>query len=76
MQDKKSDTDIYRTDFWSLWEKASVGWSERIALKYIYILSSVKQIASPGWMHETSAQGWYTGKPQSDGMGVQDGEHM
>ena len=42
----------------------------------IYILSSVKQIASPGWMHETSAQGWYTGKPKSDGMDVQDGEHM
>ena len=47
-----------------------------------YILSSVKQIASPGWMHETSAQGWYTGKTQRDGMGrevgggVQDGEHM
>ena len=46
------------------------------------ILSSVKQIASPGWMHETSAQGWYTGKTQRYGMGrdvgggVQDGEHM
>ena len=22
------------------------------------ILSRVKQITSPGWMHETSAQGW------------------
>ena len=33
------------------------------------ILSSVKQIASPGWMHETSAQGWCTGKTQKDGMG-------
>ena len=33
------------------------------------ILSSVKQIASPGWMHETSAQGWCTGKTQRDGMG-------
>ena len=32
-------------------------------------LSSVKQITSPGWMHETSAQGWCTGKPQRDGMG-------
>ena len=31
------------------------------------ILSSVKQIASPGWMHETSAQGWCTGKTR--GMG-------
>ena len=42
------------------------------------ILSSVKQIASPGWMHETSAWGWCTGMTQKDGMGreVQDGEQM
>ena len=33
------------------------------------ILSSVKQIASPGWMHETSAQGLYTGMTQRDVMG-------
>ena len=32
-------------------------------------LSSVKQIASPGWMHETSARGWCTGMTQRDGMG-------
>ena len=30
------------------------------------ILSRVKQIASPGWMHETSAQTWCTGKSQRD----------
>ena len=28
------------------------------------ILSRVKQITSPGWMHETSARTWYTGKTQ------------
>ena len=33
------------------------------------IQSRVKQITSPGWMHETSAQGWCTGKTQRDGMG-------
>ena len=32
------------------------------------ILSKVKQITSPGWMHETSAQGWCTEKTQRDGM--------
>ena len=32
------------------------------------ILSRVKQITSPGWMHETGVQGWCTGKTQSDGM--------
>ena len=47
------------------------------------ILSSVKQITCPSWIHETSAQGWCTGKTQRDGMGRevgrgirQDGEHM
>ena len=29
----------------------------------------MKQIASPGWMHETSARGWCTGMTQRDGMG-------
>ena len=33
------------------------------------ILSSMKQITSPGWMHETSAQAWCAGKTQRDGMG-------
>ena len=28
------------------------------------ILSRVKQITSPGWMHETSAPAWYPGKTQ------------
>ena len=35
----------------------------------ICMLSRVKQITSPGWMHETGAQGWCTGKTQRDGMG-------
>ena len=30
------------------------------------ILSRVKQITSPGWMHETSARTWCTGKTQMD----------
>ena len=29
----------------------------------------MKQIISPGCMHETSAQGWCTGKTQRDGLG-------
>ena len=33
------------------------------------ILLNVKQIASPGWMHETSARGWCTGMTQRDKMG-------
>ena len=30
------------------------------------ILSRVKENTSPGWMHETSAWGWCTGKTQRD----------
>ena len=27
---------MYRTDFWTLWEKGRVGWSERTASKHVY----------------------------------------
>ena len=37
------------------------------------ILSRVKQITSPGWMHETSARTWCTGKTQRDRMGREAG---
>ena len=37
------------------------------------ILSRVKQTTSPGWMHETGAQVWCTGKTQRDGMGREGG---
>ena len=46
------------------------------------ILSIVKQITSPGGMHETSARAWCTGKTQRNrverelGEGDQDGEYM
>ena len=33
------------------------------------ILSRVKQITSPGWMHETSARAWCTGKTQRNRVG-------
>ena len=33
------------------------------------ILSRVKQITSPGFMHETGARAWYTGKTQRDQVG-------
>ena len=35
-QKKKKETQMYRTDLWTLWEKARVGCSERIALKLVY----------------------------------------
>ena len=46
------------------------------------ILSRVKQVTSSGWMHETSARGWCTGKTQRDrierevGGGIGWGAHV
>ena len=58
----EKETQMYRTDFWTLWEKARVGCFERTEC----ILSIVKQITSPGWIHETSARTWCTRKTQRD----------
>ena len=55
---------MYRTDFWTLGEGEDGMFREK-SIKTC-ILSRVKQITSPGWMHETSAQAWYTGKTQRD----------
>ena len=33
---KQKETQMYRTDFWTLWEKARVGHFERTASKHAY----------------------------------------
>ena len=64
MQNRKRDTDVQNR----LWD--SVGEGEggifRENSVETCILSRVKQTTSPGWMRETSAQGWCTGKTQRD----------
>ena len=42
---KQKETQMYRTEFWTLWEKVRVGCFESIET---CILSRVKQITSPG----------------------------
>ena len=34
----EKETQMYRTDFWTLWEKARVGCFQRTALKHVYYL--------------------------------------
>ena len=80
MQNRKRDTDVQNRLL------DSVGGGEgrmfRENSTETSILSRVKQITSPGWMHETSARGWCPGKTQRDwverevGGGERDGEHM
>ena len=65
---------MYRTDFWTLGEGEG-GMFREISLE-TSILSRVKQITSPGWMHETGARGWCTGKTQRDGMEREVGRGM
>ena len=64
MQNRKRDTDVQNRLLDSVGE--GEGWMFRENSITTCILSSLKQITSPGWMHETSAWGWCTGKTQRD----------
>ena len=72
MQNRKRDTDVQNRLFDSVGEGKG-GMSQENSFE-ICILSRVKQITSPGWMHETSAQAWCTGKTQRDRMEREVGE--
>ena len=62
MQNRKRDTDVQNRLLDSVGEgKGGIFQENTIET---CILSRVKQITSPGWMHETSAQGWCIGKTQ------------
>ena len=71
---------MYRTVFWTPWERVRVGWFGRMASKHVSY--HVKRITSPGSMHDTGCsglvhwddpEGWYR---EGGGRGVQDGEHV
>ena len=66
MQNRKRDTDVQN----KLWDSVGEGEGGMFRENSIEtsILSRVKQITSPGWMHEISARGWCTGKTLRDGM--------
>ena len=71
MQNRKSDTDVQNRLLDSVGEGEGGMFRENSI--ETGILSRVKQITNPGWMHETSVQGWCTGKTQRDGMGREKG---
>ena len=64
MQNRKRDTDVQNRLLDSVGEGEG-GMFRENNIKTC-ILSSMKQIASPGWMHETSARTWCTGKTHRD----------
>ena len=64
MQNRKRDTNVQNRFLDSVGE-AEGGMFQENSIKTC-ILSRVKQITSPGWMHGTSARTWCTGKTQRD----------
>ena len=64
MQNRKRDLDVQNR----LWESVGEGEGGMFRENSIEtcILSRVKQITSPGWMYEISAQRWCTGNTQRD----------
>ena len=64
MQNRKRDTDVQNRLLDSVGEGEGGMFRENSI--EACILSRVKQITSPGCMHETSARAWCTGKTQRD----------
>ena len=64
MQNRKRDTDVQNRRLDSVGEGEGGMFRENSI--ETCILSRVKQITSPGWIHETSAWAWCTGKTQRD----------
>ena len=62
MQNRKRDTDVQNRILDSVGEGEGGMFRENSI--ETCILSRVKQITNPGWMHETSARAWCTGKTQ------------
>ena len=64
MQNRKRDTDVQNRLLDSVGEGEGGMFRENSI--ETRILSIVKQITSPGWLHETSPRPWCTGKTQRD----------
>ena len=70
---------MYRTDFGTLWEKARVGWSERIALKQVYYqgwnrspaqVGCMRQVLRPGALGRPRGIGWRGRREGGSGWGT------
>ena len=69
----EKETQMYRTDFWTLWEKARVGCSEGTASKHVYYLGWNRSPAQDGCMRQALGPG-ALGRPRGIGWrGRQEG---
>ena len=72
MQNRKRDTDVQNRLLDSVGEGKG-GMFQENSME-TSILSRVKEITSPGWMHETSARAWGTRKTQRNQVEREVGE--
>ena len=63
---KQKKRQMYRTDFWTLWEKARVGYFERTASKHVYYQVWNRSSAQVGWMRQVLGPG-ALGRPRGIG---------
>ena len=70
---------MYRTDFWTLWEKARVGCFERTASKHVYYLGwnrspaqvgCLRQVLRPGALGKPRGTGWRGRWEGGSGWGI------
>ena len=66
------ETQMYRTVFWTLWEKVRVEWFETIVFKHVYYHMWNRSPVQVRCMRQ-GAQGWCTGMTLRDGMGKEVG---
>ena len=70
---------MYRTDFWTLWEKARVGCFKRTALKHVYYqgwnrspaqVGCIRQVLGPGALGRPRGIGWRGRWERGSGWGI------
>ena len=75
----EKETQMYRTDFWTLWEKAKVGCFKRTASKHVYYLGwnrspaqvgCMRQALGPGALGKPSGIGWSGWWEGGSGWGI------
>ena len=70
---------MYITDFWTLWEKVRVGWSERTASKHVYCqvwnrspvqVGCMRQVLRAGALGRPRGMGWGGRREGGSGWGT------
>ena len=75
----EKETQMYRTDFWTLWEKVRVGCFDRTASKHVYYLGwnrspaqvgCMRQVLRPGALGRPRGSGWRGRWEGGSGWGI------